>query len=70
MHPNPDVVIVDTGYKMVDSLNFIGKFDVGVTKKLRGSYFFEGGSVDYAQARLSIYGFLDLWVIVGLRAHR
>jgi hypothetical protein len=70
MHSNPDVVIVDTGYKMVDSFNFIGKFGVAVTKKARGSYFFEGVSVDYAQAWLSIYGFLDRWVIIGLRAHR
>jgi hypothetical protein len=54
MHPNPDVVTVDTGYKMVDSFYFVRKFSVGVTKKPRGSYFFEGVSVDYTQAWLSI----------------
>ena len=54
MHSDPDVVIVDTGYEMVNSFYFVRKFSFGVTKKTRDSYFFEGVSVDYTKARLII----------------
>ena len=33
MHSDPDVVIVDTGYEMVNSFYFVRKFSFGVTNK-------------------------------------